>query len=99
MPEVVMISNDRAHFYSLAIPQINITGKEGHSTAQHSTTVERRPCCAVLCCGLEKNGMFEAWHGHGMARVNQTRPHCVNQMGFLFIELSVNRNVPCHLIS
>ena len=38
--------------------------------------VERRPCC-----GLEKNGMVGTWHGHGMASVNQTRPHCVNQMG------------------
>ena len=28
---------------------------------------------AVLCCGLEKNGMVGAWHGHGMASVNQTR--------------------------
>jgi hypothetical protein len=36
---------------------------------------------AVLCCGLEKNGMVGAWHGHGMASVNQTRPHCVSQMG------------------
>ena len=36
---------------------------------------------AVLCCGLEKNGMFGTWHGHGMASVVQTRPHCVNQMG------------------
>ena len=36
---------------------------------------------AVLCCGLEKNGMVGAWHGHGMAHVIQTRPHCVNQMG------------------
>ena len=36
---------------------------------------------AVLCCGLEKNGMVGGWHGHGMASVNQTRPHCVNQMG------------------
>jgi hypothetical protein len=35
---------------------------------------------AVLCCGLE-NGMVRAWHGHGMTSVNQTRPHCVNQMG------------------
>jgi len=35
----------------------------------------------LLCCGLEKNGMVRAWHGHGMAGVNQTRPHCVNQMG------------------
>jgi len=25
--------------------------------------------------------MVVAWHGHGMAIVNQTRPHCVNQMG------------------
>ena len=43
------------------------------SRPQHST--------AVLCCGLEKNGMVGAWHGHGMSSVNQTRPHCVDQMG------------------
>jgi hypothetical protein len=36
---------------------------------------------AVLCRGLEKNGMVRAWHGRGMASVNQTRPHCVNKMG------------------
>ena len=24
--------------------------------------------------------MVRAWHGRGMASVNQTRPHCVNQM-------------------
>jgi hypothetical protein len=35
---------------------------------------------AVLCRDLEKNGMVRAWHGRGMASVNQTRPHCVNQM-------------------
>jgi hypothetical protein len=35
----------------------------------------------VLCCGLEKNDMVGAWHAHGMVSVNQTRPHCVNQMG------------------
>jgi hypothetical protein len=34
-----------------------------------------------LCCGLEKNGMVRAGHGCGMASVNQTRAHCVNQMG------------------
>ena len=27
------------------------------------------------------NGMARAWHGRVMASVNQTRPHCVNQMG------------------
>jgi len=36
---------------------------------------------AVLCHGLEKNSMVRAWYGHGMASVNQTRQHCVNQMG------------------
>jgi hypothetical protein len=36
---------------------------------------------AVLCRGLEKNGMVGAGHWHGMASVNQIRPHCVNQMG------------------
>ena len=46
------------------------------SRPQHRTAVSRRPCC-----GLEKNGMVGAWHGHGMASVNRTWPHCVNQMG------------------
>ena len=35
----------------------------------------------MLRRGFEKNGMVRALHGHGMASVNQTRPHCVNQMG------------------
>jgi hypothetical protein len=43
---------------------------------------------AALCRGLEKSlserynrGMARAGYGRGMARVNQTRPHFVNQMG------------------
>jgi hypothetical protein len=36
---------------------------------------------AVPCRGLEKNGVVRAWHGRGMASRNQTRPHCVYQMG------------------
>jgi hypothetical protein len=42
----------------------------------------------ALLRGLEKSllekhgrGMARARHGHCMACVNQTRPHCVNQMG------------------
>ena len=35
----------------------------------------------AVCRGLEKSGMARAWHGRGMASVNQTRPHCINQMG------------------
>ena len=39
------------------------------------------PCHAMLCCGLEKSDMVRTWHGRGMVSVNQTQPHCVNQMG------------------
>ena len=42
------------------------------ATAQHGRL--RRPCCAVA---LRRT----AWSEHGMASVNQTRQHCVNQMG------------------
>ena len=45
------------------------------ATAQHGHRET-----AMLWRGLEKNGMVRAWHGRGMARVNQTRQHCVNQM-------------------
>ena len=44
------------------------------SRSQHSTAVERRPCCAVA---LRRT----AWSEHGMASVYQTRPHSVNQTG------------------
>jgi len=46
----------------------------------------------VLCRGLEKNGMVRAWHGHGMASVNQTWPHCVNQMGKTHSKPSATRH-------
>jgi hypothetical protein len=41
---------------------------------------------AVLCRGLEKNGMVRAGHGHGMGmswhgKCEPGRPQCVNQMG------------------
>jgi hypothetical protein len=38
-------------------------------------------CRAVTLGGRFQNGMVVAWHGRVMACVNQTRPHCVNQMG------------------
>ena len=43
--------------------------------AEHGQ-VAHRPCRS-----LEKNGMVKEWYGHGIASVNQTWPHCVNQMG------------------
>ena len=39
---------------------------------------------AVLCWALRsrfQNGMAGARHGHGMVCVNQTWPHCLNQIG------------------
>ena len=60
------------------------------TTAQHG-----RRETAVLCRGLEKNGMMGAWHGRGMASVNQTRPHCVNQMGKTHSKLLAARHAMC----
>jgi hypothetical protein len=45
------------------------------------TSPKARLSTAAMCRGLEKNGMVGAWHGRGMASVNQTRPRCVNQIG------------------
>jgi hypothetical protein len=39
------------------------------------------PCCAVVLRICFQNSMFVAWQGRGMAYVNQTWTHCVNQMG------------------
>jgi hypothetical protein len=61
--------------------ELRVVAARSRTRAGSPQAVSRRPCCAVLCCGLEKNGMVGVWHGHGMASVNQTRPHCVNQMG------------------
>jgi hypothetical protein len=40
-------------------------------------------CRAVPWPREERHGQSMAWarHGRGMANVNQTQPHCVNQMG------------------
>ena len=54
------------------------------SRPQHSTVVERRPCCAVA---LRRT----AWSEHGMTSVNQIRPHCVNQMGKTHSKFSAAR--------
>ena len=65
------------------------------ATAQHG-----RREAAVLCCGLEKIGMVGAWHGHGMASVNQTLRHCVNQMGKTHskhLEARHDRGMACYV--
>jgi hypothetical protein len=56
-----------------------------HAMACHAMPLRAH---AALCRGLEKllserhgRGMAPVRHGRGMACVNQTRPHCVNEMG------------------
>jgi hypothetical protein len=47
----------------------------------HTCHATPMPRCAVTLRSRFQNGMAVARHGRGMACVNQTRPHCVNQMG------------------
>jgi hypothetical protein len=56
--------------------ELRVVAGRSRKRAGSPQAVSRRPCCAVA---LRRT----AWtrHGHGMASVNQTRPHCVNQMG------------------
>jgi hypothetical protein len=39
------------------------------------------PRCSVALRSYFQNGMVVARYGRGVTCVNQTRPHCVNQMG------------------
>ena len=52
---------------------LRVVAGSSRTRAGSPQAVSRRPCCAVA--------LRRAWHGHGMASVNQTRPHCLNQIG------------------
>jgi hypothetical protein len=54
--------------------ELRVVAGRSRTRAGNPQAVSRRPCCAVA---LRRT----AWSEHGMASVNQTRPHCVNQMG------------------
>jgi hypothetical protein len=56
--------------------ELRVVAGRSRMRAGRPQAVSRWPCR-----DLEKNGMVGAWHGRGMASVNQTRPRCVNQMG------------------
>jgi hypothetical protein len=55
------------------------------------------PRCAVTFRGCFQNGIFVAWQGNGMACVNQTRPHCVIQMGQTQSKPLAERHGMCEL--
>jgi len=54
--------------------ELCVVAGRSRTRAGSPQAVSRRPCCAVA---LRRT----AWSKHGMASVNQTWPHCVNQMG------------------
>jgi len=57
-----------------------VAGRSRTRAVAHRPSLEGR---AVPSPRERQHGQSMAWvrHGHGMASVNQTRPHCVNQMG------------------
>ena len=63
--------------------KLRVVAGRSRTWAGSPQAVFRRPCCAVALriTAWSEHGMDMAWHGHGMACVNQRRPHCVNQMG------------------
>jgi hypothetical protein len=54
--------------------ELRVVAGRRRTRAGSPQAVSRRPYCAVA---LRRT----AWSEHGMVSVNQTRPHCVNQMG------------------
>jgi hypothetical protein len=54
--------------------ELRVLAGRSRTRASSPQAVSRRTCCAVA---LRRT----AWHGRGIASVNQTRPHCVNRMG------------------
>jgi hypothetical protein len=60
--------------------ELHMVAGGSQTRAGSPQAVSRRQCCAVALrrTAWSEHGMGE--HGNGMASVNQTRPHCVNQM-------------------
>src|SRR5215510_1029345 len=63
----------------------------------HTNHAMPMPRCAVALRNRFQNDMVVAWHGRGMACVNQTRPNCVNQMGKAQSQPSAARHGMCEL--
>ena len=61
--------------------ELRVVAGRSRTRAGSPQAVSRRPCYAVDLRITACQSMAWARHGRGMASVNQTRPHCVNQMG------------------
>jgi len=58
--------------------ELRVVAGRHQTRASSPLAVTRQPGCAVA---LRRKAWSERGMGMGMASVNQTRPHCVNQMG------------------
>jgi hypothetical protein len=56
--------------------ELGVVAGRSRTRAGSPQAVSRRSCCAVA---LRRTAWSE--HGMAMASVNQTQPHCVDQMG------------------
>jgi hypothetical protein len=63
--------------------ELRVVAGRSRARADSPQAVSGRACCAVALrrTAWSEHGMGAAWAWHGMASVNQTRPHCVIQMG------------------
>jgi len=66
--------------------ELRVVAGRRQTRAGSPQAVSRRPmlihtCHAVALRSRFQNGIVGSRHGNGKASVNQTRPHCVNQMG------------------
>jgi hypothetical protein len=63
--------------------ELRVVAGRSRTRACSPQAVSRRSCCAVVLkrTACSEHGMDAAWAWHGMVSVNQTRPHCVNQVG------------------
>jgi hypothetical protein len=60
----------------------------------HAVSMQR---CTMALRGRFQNGILVAWQRNGMACVNQTRQHCVNQMGKTQSKPLAERHGMCEL--
>ena len=59
--------------------ELRVVAGRSRTRSGSQQAVSLRPCCAVAWRrkAWSEHGRGAAWHG--MASVNQTRPHCVNK--------------------
>ena len=95
LPLFTVVGMDRCEDWYASDNNLSGTPRDSRKKPNAGRQSTGRLLTAMLCHGLEKNGMVRAWHGRGMASVNQTRPYCVNQMGKIHSKPLAARHAVC----